>query len=49
MLKLFSEHYLHDENRMQEESEVNPLSIAFELMRDWKMPELYNLESMEES
>ena len=48
-LKLLSEHYLGDEHGSQHEDEVKPLSIAFEIMRDWKIPELYNnLDQMEE-
>eukprot|EP00956_Cyclotella_meneghiniana_P010512 scaffold14627_cov46-Cyclotella_meneghiniana.AAC.4 len=47
LLMPFSEHcrqtYWH-----QEEDEVKPLSIAYEIMRDWKMPELYNLDQMDE-
>jgi len=42
MLKLFSEHHVDEEDGWQEVNEVCPLSIAFEIMRDWKMPELYN-------
>ena len=48
LLKPFSEHYLNDENGRREKKEVHPLSIVFEIMRDWKMPELYNLDHMDE-
>jgi len=44
LLKPFSEHYLHDENGAQDGIEQNPLSITYEIMRNWKMPELYNFE-----
>eukprot|EP00956_Cyclotella_meneghiniana_P032873 scaffold91887_cov39-Cyclotella_meneghiniana.AAC.2 len=44
LLKPFSEHYLHDENSPQDVIEQNPLSITYEIMRNWKMPELYNFE-----
>eukprot|EP00956_Cyclotella_meneghiniana_P011583 scaffold16276_cov49-Cyclotella_meneghiniana.AAC.3 len=48
LLKPFSEHYL-DNYDEKEDDEVEPLSIAYELLRDWKMPELYNcLNVMEE-
>ena len=47
LLKPYSEHYI-DNNGSREEAEVEPLSIAYEIMRDWKMPELYNLDVMEE-
>eukprot|EP00956_Cyclotella_meneghiniana_P042224 scaffold248394_cov46-Cyclotella_meneghiniana.AAC.3 len=42
LLKPFSEHHINDEDAVEEEDDVHPLSIAFEIMRDWKMPELYN-------
>eukprot|EP00956_Cyclotella_meneghiniana_P021243 scaffold38441_cov21-Cyclotella_meneghiniana.AAC.3 len=48
LFKPFSEHYLLDEMSRQEEDEVKPLSIAFEILRDWKMPELYNMDKMDE-
>eukprot|EP00956_Cyclotella_meneghiniana_P014351 scaffold21464_cov49-Cyclotella_meneghiniana.AAC.3 len=48
LLKPFAEHYLHDENGRQEDDEVKPLSIAFEILRDWKMPELYDMDKMDE-
>eukprot|EP00956_Cyclotella_meneghiniana_P003404 scaffold4111_cov43-Cyclotella_meneghiniana.AAC.1 len=48
LLKPFSEHHLHDEDAIQGDDEVVPLSIAYEIMRDWKMPELYNLDHMDE-
>eukprot|EP00956_Cyclotella_meneghiniana_P002914 scaffold3474_cov50-Cyclotella_meneghiniana.AAC.3 len=48
LLKTFSEHHLHDGYGIQGEDEVKPLSIAYEIMRDWRMPELYNLDQMEE-
>ena len=48
LLKPFSEHHLNGENYTQEDVEVKPLSIAYEIMRDWKMPELYSLDLMEE-
>lgn len=35
-------------NRTKGEDEVKPLSIVYEIMRDWKMPELYNLDVMGE-
>eukprot|EP00956_Cyclotella_meneghiniana_P033546 scaffold96845_cov40-Cyclotella_meneghiniana.AAC.2 len=47
LLKPFSEHYGQTLWR-QEEDEVKPLSIAYEIMRDWRMPELYRLDQMEE-
>eukprot|EP00956_Cyclotella_meneghiniana_P024099 scaffold48075_cov39-Cyclotella_meneghiniana.AAC.1 len=48
LLKPFSKHYLDDEEG-KEDDEVEPLSIVYEIMRDWKMPELYNyLDVMEE-
>eukprot|EP00956_Cyclotella_meneghiniana_P010976 scaffold15382_cov104-Cyclotella_meneghiniana.AAC.2 len=48
-LKSLSEHYLGDKRGSQHVDEVKPLSIAFEIMRDWKIPELYNyLDLMEE-
>eukprot|EP00956_Cyclotella_meneghiniana_P006849 scaffold9209_cov22-Cyclotella_meneghiniana.AAC.1 len=31
----------------KQEVEVKPLSIAYEIMRDWRMPELYNLDQMD--
>eukprot|EP00956_Cyclotella_meneghiniana_P002400 scaffold2686_cov70-Cyclotella_meneghiniana.AAC.3 len=43
VLKPFSEHHLYEESGRQEEDEVTPLSIAYEIMRDWKIPEVYNL------
>lgn len=49
LLKPLSEHHLRDNNGSQHEDEVKPLSIAFEIMRYWKIPELYNnLDLMEE-
>ena len=48
LLKPFSEHHLHDKDAIQGVDEVVPLSVAYEIMRDWKMPELYNLEPMDE-
>ena len=48
LLKPFSEHHSHDENGRQEKIEVNPLSVTYEIMRDWRMPELYNLDRMDE-
>eukprot|EP00956_Cyclotella_meneghiniana_P016175 scaffold25426_cov40-Cyclotella_meneghiniana.AAC.2 len=48
LLKPFSEHHLHDKDAIQGVDEVVPLSVAYEIMRDWKMPELYNLDSMDE-
>eukprot|EP00956_Cyclotella_meneghiniana_P020675 scaffold36753_cov41-Cyclotella_meneghiniana.AAC.3 len=48
LLKPFSDHHLHDGYGIQGEDEVKPLSIAYEIMRDWRMPELYNLDVMEE-
>ena len=49
LLKLLSEHHLQHKYGSQDECEVKPLSIAFEIMRDWKIPELYNnLDPMEE-
>eukprot|EP00956_Cyclotella_meneghiniana_P020720 scaffold36945_cov42-Cyclotella_meneghiniana.AAC.1 len=47
LLKPFTEHYL-DDKEGKEDDEVEPLSIAYEILRDWKMPELYNLDCMEE-
>ena len=48
LLEPFSEHHL-DDKEGKEDDEVEPLSIAYEIMRDWKMPELYNyLDVMEE-
>eukprot|EP00956_Cyclotella_meneghiniana_P009778 scaffold13555_cov38-Cyclotella_meneghiniana.AAC.7 len=48
LLKPFSEHHLHHHDGTRGEDEVKPLSIAYEIMRDWRMPELYNLDQMEE-
>eukprot|EP00956_Cyclotella_meneghiniana_P026360 scaffold56734_cov41-Cyclotella_meneghiniana.AAC.4 len=48
LLKPFSEHHLHDEEGIQGHDDVKPLSIAYEIMRHWKMPELYNLDQLEE-
>eukprot|EP00956_Cyclotella_meneghiniana_P021969 scaffold40761_cov34-Cyclotella_meneghiniana.AAC.2 len=48
LLRLFSEHHSYDEESIQGQDEVKPLSIAYEIMRDWRMPELYNLDIMEE-
>eukprot|EP00956_Cyclotella_meneghiniana_P008833 scaffold12103_cov21-Cyclotella_meneghiniana.AAC.2 len=48
LLKPFSEHHSHNENGIQEDEAVTPLSIAYEIMRDWRMPELYNLDQMKE-
>eukprot|EP00956_Cyclotella_meneghiniana_P032164 scaffold87139_cov22-Cyclotella_meneghiniana.AAC.1 len=48
LLKPFSEHHLHDKKGTQGDDEVKPLSIAYEIMRDWRMPELYRLDQMEE-
>jgi len=48
LLVPFSQHHLHDINGRQEKDEVKPLSIAFEILRDWKMPELYNMDKMDE-
>ena len=48
LLKPFSEHYLK-EFGSKDHDEVEPLSIAYEIMRDWKMPELYSyLDVMDE-
>eukprot|EP00956_Cyclotella_meneghiniana_P029395 scaffold70984_cov36-Cyclotella_meneghiniana.AAC.1 len=44
LLKPFSDHHLHDEKGIQGDDEVKPLSIIYEIMRDWRMPELYNLD-----
>jgi len=44
LLKPFSEYHLHEERGGQDKEDVNPLSITYEIMRDWKMPELYNLD-----
>ena len=41
LLKPFSEHYLHADNGLRKRGEVKPLSIAFEILRDWNMPQLY--------
>eukprot|EP00956_Cyclotella_meneghiniana_P007318 scaffold9954_cov24-Cyclotella_meneghiniana.AAC.1 len=49
LLKPYSEHGHHLPeayslaNRSGEDIEVEPLSIAYEIMRSWRMPELYNL------
>lgn len=44
ILKPFSEHTLHNEDDdIGDHDDVKPLSIVYEIMRDWKMPELYNL------
>eukprot|EP00956_Cyclotella_meneghiniana_P039790 scaffold179441_cov26-Cyclotella_meneghiniana.AAC.1 len=48
LLKPFSEHHLHHYDGIRGEDEVKPLSIAYEIMRDWRMPELYNLDQMDE-
>ena len=43
ILKPFSEHALYNEDYdTGDEHEVTPLSIAYEILRDWKMPELYS-------
>jgi len=43
ILKPFSEHALYNEDYdTRDEHEVTPLSIAYEILRDWKMPELYS-------
>ena len=48
LLKPFYEHCL-DDYEGKDYDVVEPLSIAYEIMRDWKMPELYNcLDVMEE-
>eukprot|EP00956_Cyclotella_meneghiniana_P026358 scaffold56734_cov41-Cyclotella_meneghiniana.AAC.2 len=47
LLKTFSEHSIETGGR-REVDEVKPLSIAYEIMRDWRMPELYYLDQMEE-
>eukprot|EP00956_Cyclotella_meneghiniana_P016067 scaffold25134_cov43-Cyclotella_meneghiniana.AAC.3 len=47
LLKPFSEH-CHQTLWKQEEDEVKPLSIAYEIMRDWRMPELYNSVLMDQ-
>eukprot|EP00956_Cyclotella_meneghiniana_P026362 scaffold56734_cov41-Cyclotella_meneghiniana.AAC.6 len=47
LLKTFSEHSIERGGR-REDDEVKPLSIAYEIMRDWRMPELYYLDQMEE-
>ena len=50
LVKPFSEHYLNDRGGALGEDEVEPLSILYEIMRDWKMPELYNfLDKMDTS
>eukprot|EP00956_Cyclotella_meneghiniana_P011720 scaffold16494_cov83-Cyclotella_meneghiniana.AAC.9 len=49
LLKPYSEHghHLPEANSIanggREDIEVEPLSIAYEIMRSWRMPELYNL------
>eukprot|EP00956_Cyclotella_meneghiniana_P015155 scaffold22996_cov59-Cyclotella_meneghiniana.AAC.2 len=55
LLKPYAEHHLSDAmdiepyteyylaNGGREDIEVEPLSIAYEIMRSWRMPELYNL------
>eukprot|EP00956_Cyclotella_meneghiniana_P020535 scaffold36355_cov21-Cyclotella_meneghiniana.AAC.1 len=48
LLKPFSEHHLHDKKGTQGDFEVKPLSIVYEIMRVWRMPELYRLDQMEE-
>ena len=49
LLKTFSEHSIKTGGREEEDDdEVNPLSIAYEIMRDWRMPELYNSVFMDE-
>eukprot|EP00956_Cyclotella_meneghiniana_P003756 scaffold4565_cov53-Cyclotella_meneghiniana.AAC.15 len=47
LLKPFSEYCIHDKDGFPESDEVLPLSIAYEIMRDWKMPELYNMDTMD--
>eukprot|EP00956_Cyclotella_meneghiniana_P025226 scaffold52200_cov37-Cyclotella_meneghiniana.AAC.2 len=47
LLKTFSEHSIETGGR-REDDEVKPLSIAYEIMRDWRMPELYYLDQMEQ-
>ena len=47
LLKTFSEHSIAT-GGIREDDEVKPLSIAYEIMRDWRMPELYYLDQMEE-
>ena len=46
LVKPFTEHYLNDRGGALGEDEVEPLSILYEIMRDWKMPELYNLPNL---
>jgi len=48
ILKQFSEHNLHNEDDDVGDHDVKPLSIVYEIMRDWKMPELYNLALLNE-
>ena len=48
LLKPYSKHHLKDENGIQGKDEVKPLSIVYEIMRGYKMPELYNLDLMVE-
>ena len=53
LLKPLSEHSLRSQlkdmvNNIPDKDEVLPLSIAYEIMRDWKMPELYSLDSVDE-
>ena len=44
VLKPLSKHYQNTYGDCtKEKDEVKPLSIVYEVMRDWKMPELYNL------
>ena len=44
ILKPYSDHHLEADifTRKQESIEVVPLSIVYEIMRGWRMPELYN-------
>jgi len=53
ILKPYSEHYLEAgefPTRKRESIEVEPLSIVYEIMRGWRMPELYNfLDKMDTS
>eukprot|EP00956_Cyclotella_meneghiniana_P031142 scaffold80795_cov76-Cyclotella_meneghiniana.AAC.3 len=43
LLKPYSEHNYCDQWFPADADEVKPLSITYEIMKGWKMPELYNL------
>eukprot|EP00956_Cyclotella_meneghiniana_P019022 scaffold32223_cov83-Cyclotella_meneghiniana.AAC.5 len=48
LLKPLSRHNMKKRKMMSIHDDTKPLSIVYEIMRDWKMPELYNLDAMNE-